>query len=115
MVSRQLQLAIELARLSRRRPGPTVQYLGRLEALRAEYDEIAAAHLLPSAVRYRAVDAGGVSAVEWLSGPSVRDHSVMLYLHGGCYGTGSVETHRDLVTRLSIAASMRVLGLHYRL
>jgi epsilon-lactone hydrolase len=114
VASRELQLAIELGRFSRRRPGPTVLHLGRLEALRAEYDEIAAGHLLPGAVNYQPVDAGGVSA-EWLSEPHFRDHCVMLYLHGGCYGTGSVETHRDLMTRLSIAASTRVLGLNYRL
>jgi phosphinothricin tripeptide acetyl hydrolase len=36
-------------------------------------------------------------------------------MHGGCYTGGSVDTHRDLMTRLSIASSMRVLGLNYRL
>jgi epsilon-lactone hydrolase len=76
--------------------------------LRAEYDAIAEAHALPADVDYNPVDAGGVSA-EWVSGPEVRDHCVVLYLHGGCYATGSVETHRDLMTRMSIVASMRVL------
>jgi epsilon-lactone hydrolase len=82
--------------------------------LRAEYDALAEAHSLPADVNYQSVDAGGVDA-EWISGPEVRDDLVMLYLHGGCYATGSVETHRDLMTRLAIAASMRVLGLNYRL
>jgi monoterpene epsilon-lactone hydrolase len=93
---------------------PTVVQLGRLAELRAEYDEIASRHRLPSDVSYQAVDAGGVSA-EWLSGPSYANKSVILYLHGGCYATGSVDTHRDLMTRLSIEASIRVLGLNYRL
>jgi epsilon-lactone hydrolase len=114
LASRELQLAIELYRFSRRKARPTVVQLGRLAELRAEYNEIANGHLLPNEVSYRPVDAGGVSA-EWLSGPRSRDDCVMLYLHGGCYGTGSVETHRDLMTRLSIAASTRVLGLNYRL
>ena len=82
--------------------------------LRALYAKIADAHALPGNVSYQAVDAAGVRA-EWLRGPQVRDDRVMLYLHGGCYATGSVETHRDLITRLSIEASMRVLGLNYRL
>jgi monoterpene epsilon-lactone hydrolase len=82
--------------------------------LRGEYDEIADSHQISSDVSYQPVDARGVSA-EWLCGPKFRDDHAMLYLHGGCYATGSVETHRDLMTRLSIAASMRVLGLNYRL
>jgi epsilon-lactone hydrolase len=114
MAGRELQLAIELCRFSRRRSGPTSLQLGRMAALRAEYDEIAEGHLLGDDVSYQPVDAGGVRA-EWLSGPRVSKGCVILYLHGGCYGSGSVETHRDLMTRLSIAASMRVLGLNYRL
>jgi acetyl esterase/lipase len=85
-----------------------------LAELHASYDEIAETHPLPIDVSYEAVDAGGVSA-EWVCGPKVRDDRVLLYLHGGCYATGSVETHRDLIIRLSIETSMRVLGLNYRL
>jgi monoterpene epsilon-lactone hydrolase len=114
MASRELQLAIEICRFSRRRAGPSVLQIGRMAELRAEYDELAEGHLIGSDVSYQRVEAGGVSA-EWLSGPRVRDDHAMLYLHGGCYGSGSVETHRELMTRLSIAAGMRVLGLNYRL
>ena len=114
MASRELQLAIQLCQLSRRRSRPTFAQLGRMAELRAEYDAIAEAHSLPADVKHQPIDADGVSA-EWISGPEMRDHCVMLYLHGGCYATGSVETHRDLIARLSIAASMRVLGLNYRL
>lgn len=38
-----------------------------------------------------------------------------MYLHGGCYGMGSVESHRELMTRIAIAASMRAIGINYRL
>lgn len=114
MASRELQLAIELCRFSRRKRRPTIVDLGRLAELRAEYDEIADGHPIAAEVGYQAVDAGGVDAV-WLQAASVRDNRVLLYLHGGCYATGSVETHRDLMSRLSIEASMRVLGLNYRL
>jgi len=114
MASQELYLVIELCRFSRRGRRPTVVQLGRLAELRAEYDEIAKCHALPSDVSYQPVDTGGVSG-EWLSGPRPGDNRVILYLHGGCYATGSIETHRDLMTRLSIGASMRVLGLNYRL
>jgi len=113
VVSRELQLAIELCRFSRKRRRPTVMELGRLAELRAQYDDIADGQPLLANVRYEAVDAEGVSA-EWLT-PTIRDDRVLLYLHGGCYATGSVETHRDLMSRLSIEARMRLLGLNYRL
>lgn len=114
MASRELQLAIQLCRLSRRRRGPTIVQLGRLAELRAEYDEIASRNPLPSGVRYRPANAVGISA-EWLTGPDADDNLAILYLHGGCYTTGSVETHRDLMTRLAVESSMRVFGLNYRL
>jgi monoterpene epsilon-lactone hydrolase len=114
MASRELQLAIELCCFSRRERRPTVVELGGLAELRARYDDIAHSHPLPGDVSYQVVDAGGVNA-EWVGGPWCRNNCVILYLHGGCYATGSVETHRDLITRLSIAAATRVLGLNYRL
>ncbi len=114
MASQELHLGVELCRFSRRNRRPAVVQLGLLAELRARYDEIARHHPLPRDVNYQPVDAGGVDG-EWLSGSNPVDNHVILYLHGGCYTTGSVETHRDLMTRLSIAASMRVLGLNYRL
>jgi len=109
MASRELQLAIELCRFPRRRSRPTIVQLGHLAELRAEYDDIATGHALPDDIDHQPVDAGGVRA-EWICTPESRDDRATLYLHGGCYGSGSVETHRDLMTRLSLAASTRVLG-----
>jgi acetyl esterase/lipase len=40
---------------------------------------------------------------------------VIYYLHGGGYVLGSINTHREMVSRLSRAASARVLILDYRL
>jgi len=114
MAGRELRIALELCRFSRRKRRPTVVELGRLAELHAEYDEIAAAHPISCKLSYEPVDGRGVSA-EWVSGPESRGNCVILYLHGGCYVSGSVETHRELISRWSIAASMRVLGLNYRL
>ena len=114
MASRELQLAIELSRWSRRKRRPTIVDLGRLAELRGQFDELADDHPIVGEFSYKAVDAGGVNA-EWIGAPHAPDDSAILYLHGGCYATGSVETHRDLMTRLSLAASTRVLGLNYRL
>jgi monoterpene epsilon-lactone hydrolase len=114
MASPELQLAIQLCRISRRKAVPTIVQLARLAELRAEYDEIADRHPLPEGVSYRPVNAGGVNS-EWVSGPNTDHNRAILYLHGGCYATGSVATHRDLITRLAVGASTRVLGINYRL
>jgi acetyl esterase/lipase len=38
-----------------------------------------------------------------------------LYLHGGAYALGSINTHRELVARLARATRMRGLAINYRL
>ena len=100
--------------MARRTRRPTVVELGRLAELRAEYEELAEGNRLPGGVNREAVVAGGISA-EWVSGAAPSGGGVVLYLHGGCYGMGSVESHRELMTRIAIAASMWVVGINYRL
>lgn len=60
------------------------------------------------------VDANGVKS-EMIAAPGVSRDRVVLYLHGGGYVLGSVNSHRDLINRLSLAADARVLALDYRL
>ena len=60
------------------------------------------------------VDAGGVMA-EWITAPDARSDRVVVYLHGGGYIMGSVNSHRDMCERLSKEARARVLALDYRL
>jgi acetyl esterase/lipase len=60
------------------------------------------------------VSAGGVDAVWVQTGNSRRDR-VVLYFHGGGYTLGSTRSHRDLMTRICVAADCRVLGVNYRL
>ncbi|MGE0485005.1 MAG: alpha/beta hydrolase [Gammaproteobacteria bacterium] len=61
-----------------------------------------------------AVDAGGVAA-EWIE-PAEHDAGrVLLYLHGGGYVLGSVQSHRPMIERLAVACRARVLALNYRL
>ncbi len=60
------------------------------------------------------VVANGVSAA-WISAPGAAADRAVLYLHGGGYIMGSLNTHRDLMGRISRAAQARVLGLDYRL
>jgi len=60
------------------------------------------------------VNAGCVPAV-WITTSGIVPERVICYLHGGGYVLGSINTHRELASRLSRAASARVLILDYRL
>ncbi|WP_409304167.1 alpha/beta hydrolase [Peribacillus sp. SCS-155] len=54
-------------------------------------------------------------AAEWISAPAVTEERVFLYLHGGAYIVGSLNTHRDIASKLSRATGARVLVIEYRL
>jgi acetyl esterase/lipase len=60
------------------------------------------------------VDVGSLKGA-WFAPPQSQPERVILYLHGGGYALGSIDSHRDLVTRLSIAAGARALAVEYRL
>jgi acetyl esterase/lipase len=69
---------------------------------------------LQKRMRYEKVSAGGVPA-EWFRGPDIDDSRVLLYLHGGGYSVGSIDSHRELVSRICVASGMRALVVDYRL
>jgi monoterpene epsilon-lactone hydrolase len=85
-----------------------------IEEQRAQMEVGFAQFELPTDVRCDPVDAGGVRA-EWITTPDVVAERVVCYLHGGGYALGSISTHREMVSRLSRAASARVLIVDYRL
>lgn len=60
------------------------------------------------------VDAQGVRA-EWQARKDARSDAAILYLHGGGYAIGSIESHRSLTTALAAAFNGRVLSVNYRL
>jgi acetyl esterase/lipase len=60
------------------------------------------------------VSAGGAPA-EWILPAGVAAGRVLLYLHGGSYIAGSINSHRALAANLAAAAGGRALLLDYRL
>ena len=85
-----------------------------LSETRAGFEQMAAAFPVEADVKTEAVDAGGVKA-EWVTTPGADAGRAVLYLHGGGYVIGSINTHRSLAGRLSRAAKARVLLIDYRL
>jgi epsilon-lactone hydrolase len=53
--------------------------------------------------------------VEWTRAPSVDRSRVVIYLHGGGYVYGSLESHRHLASEIGRVAGCQVLAVDYRL
>ena len=85
-----------------------------VEQLRADIETMTAIMPPPADVAFEQVDAGGVPA-EWVTAPDARTDAAILYLHGGGYAIGSIDTHRNLASNISRAAGLRVLVIDYRL
>jgi len=81
---------------------------------RAGFEQMAQMFPLAPDVTHQSVDAGGVPA-EWVSVPESRPDRVILYLHGGGYVIGSLNTHRELASRIARATQARALVIDYRL
>jgi acetyl esterase/lipase len=54
-------------------------------------------------------------AAEWISVGDTPEDCVILYLHGGAYSIGSLNTHRELAARISKASKVKTLLIDYRL
>ena len=65
-------------------------------------------------IQVETVEVAGLPA-EWIKAPEVDTSKAVLYLHGGGYIMGSLNTHRALMGEISRAANAVVLGLEYRL
>ena len=81
---------------------------------RAGFEQMAGMFPVDADIKREPVTANGVKA-EWVSAPDADAGRAILYLHGGGYVIGSINTHRSLAGRLSRAAKARVLVIDYRL
>src|SRR5215813_10562525 len=69
---------------------------------------------LKTDVAVEPVSANGVRA-EWTSTPQADRNAAILYLHGGGFVIGSLDSHRHLVSEAGRAAAAWALALDYRL
>ena len=69
---------------------------------------------LAADVTVQTVDAHGVRA-EWTSTPDADRSSAILYLHGGGYVIGSLDSHRHVAAEVGRASGARTLAVDYRL
>ncbi len=93
------------------RPAPETPDVGQS---RARYEKLAAVLGGAPDAKVEKVDAGGVPA-EWVAAPGFDGERAVLYLHGGGYAIGSLNTHRRMAYDISAACGARVLVIDYRL
>ncbi|MGE0418846.1 MAG: alpha/beta hydrolase, partial [Acetobacteraceae bacterium] len=91
------------------RPRPS-----EISEMRATTDARGLAIGLPSDVTVTPVSANGVKA-EWTATPGAAQDAVILYVHGGGYVIGSLDSHRHMVAEIGRRSAVRMLALEYRL
>ena len=99
-------LAAAAAPLARRKPG--------VGALRLAMEAGALFQFVPWRVHLESVAIDGRLAAEWLRPPGAPAHRALLYLHGGGYVSGSLNTHRSLVGSLAQRCGVNALSVGYR-
>ena len=106
MTSTEIDMVREML-ASSPRPAELNERRSRLDALGTRYS-------LPADLRIEAADANGVAA-EWTTTPEAEPSRAALFLHGGGYASGSLDSHRHMIGQAGREAQTRTLSLAYRL
>ncbi|HEY4270612.1 MAG TPA: alpha/beta hydrolase [Candidatus Udaeobacter sp.] len=83
-------------------------------ARRKRLDEVGSVWPVADDVELTAVDINGVAG-EYSIVPGSDPSRILMFFHGGGYCSGSIRSHRRLVTEAGRAARMRTLAVGYRL
>jgi acetyl esterase/lipase len=83
-------------------------------ARRQRLDEIGSVWPVAADVTLAPVDVNGIAG-EWSTVPGSDSSRVLLFLHGGGYCSGSIISHRRMVSEAGRAAGVRTLAVAYRL
>lgn len=81
---------------------------------RERLDEIGSVWPVADDVTLTSADLGGVPG-EWSLAPGSDASRVLMFFHGGGYCSGSITSHRRMVTEAGRAAKIRTLAVGYRL
>jgi epsilon-lactone hydrolase len=81
---------------------------------RRRLDEVGSVCPVADDVKLTAVDADGIPG-EWSSVAGSDPSRVLLFFHGGGYCSGSIRSHRRMVSEAGRAGKVRTLAIGYRL
>ena len=100
---------VALRELLAQRPRPEA-----ISERRASFDAFAKVFPTAADIVVEKVTANGVPA-EWTGAPGANRSRVVLYVHGGGYVIGSLDSHRHVASEIARDLGGRTLALHYRL
>jgi acetyl esterase/lipase len=80
---------------------------------RERLDEVGSVWPVAADITCEAVDCDGVRG-EWSIAPGSDDTKALLFFHGGGYCSGSIRSHRRMVTEAGRAMGVRTLAIDYR-
>ncbi|GLS32475.1 Acetyl esterase/lipase [Mesorhizobium albiziae] len=85
------------------------------EARRQRIDEVGSVWRVADDIKLERVVLEGRLEAEWSIAPGSDPSRVLMYFHGGGYCSGSILSHRRLVTEAGRAAGVRTFAVAYRL
>ncbi|MCI4668789.1 MAG: alpha/beta hydrolase [Bacteroidia bacterium] len=88
--------------------------IGQVQTLRRLLDVSAFPFSIPKGVKTEMIQIGEMPA-EWYFPPNADITKVILFVHGGGYSIGSIQTHRALVARMAEMSNCVALSIEYRL
>jgi acetyl esterase/lipase len=114
--SRVLTAALDAVTRPYLRKLPSTPFGPELVASAARFDQLAGRVPPPRGTRLEPVAVDGMAA-QWVHGAGVGPdrRRAILYLHGGGWFFGGLNSHRSMTSRLSAAAGVPVLALDYRM
>jgi epsilon-lactone hydrolase len=80
---------------------------------RERLDEVGSVWPVASDIKCESVDCDGFAG-EWSLAPGSDASNVLLFFHGGGYCSGSIKSHRRMVTEAGRAMGVRTLAIDYR-
>jgi epsilon-lactone hydrolase len=86
---------------------------GTIDQQRLKQEKATQRFQIPRDIEVKPVNINGLSAA-WFSGPEPK-HGVVLYLHGGAYALGSIQSHQEYLGRFASATRSQILAINYRL
>ncbi len=92
----------------------TTDWNAPIEKLRQASNGGARLSSLPKSIQTQRLQIEHIPA-EWSIPPQADPRSAILYLHGGGFATGSIQSHRGFAGQIAAAGNIRTLLIEYRL
>jgi epsilon-lactone hydrolase len=86
---------------------------GSISEQRARQEKSTRFARLPKNVCFQPIIINGIPS-EWIEANNSKA-GVILYLHGGAYALGSINSHREFLSRLALFTQIKILAINYRL